>query len=535
MGCAGSVRMLVTGKGPDCFTEPLGTGPVPRARAARRAVIAAVVCWGVLMSTASRLSMGWDEGNAIRRAASAGWPYTTVREGHPAFYGLVIAAGRLVSPSWVAPLVAARLGPVTLFSIAAGAMCYRLAREFSARAAWVAVAALVLQPRLFAHAHFASIDGPLVSGWLLAWATFAPARRDGRWSIVWGIALGMTLSTKATGWMAPVGFVVWAAVYRDRPSLRALAIGLPLALATFWALNPPLWREPIDGFLTFWRLNLGRANQPGLNISTQFFGRMYNLDHPLPWYNTLVWTGITVPIGILSLFLLGLGRVVRRWRTDRAGMLLAMHWAVLLVVRALPGTPPHDAERLILPSFAFLAALAGIGAAARPHAAPSRGSPTVGHVLATASVLFCLASSGLSLLWYAPQWLSYYNLAIGGLPGAASAGMEPAYYWDAFDAEVVAWLNAHTRPGEKVVFAAGPGENLALLRRWGILRCEYRAKAEAVPRWRVIQHRPSAWTPQDRRLMEQEEAAFVKVIRRTGWGPWRLDVPLIGVYAVRNE
>ncbi|MCR4412519.1 MAG: phospholipid carrier-dependent glycosyltransferase [Thermoguttaceae bacterium] len=525
----------MTAKGPDFSTEPLGAGPAPRGRSVLLAGIAAAVCWGALMSTAPRLPMGWDEGSAILRAQSAGWPYTTVREGHPAFYGLVIAAGRFVSASWLAPLAAARLGPVTLFSIAAGAMCYRVAREFSFRAAWVAVAALVLQPRLFAHAHFASIDGPLVSCWLLAWATFAPARRDWRWSIVWGIVLGMTLSTKATGWIAPVGFVVWAAVYRDRPSLRALAIGVPLALATFWALNPPLWRDPMEGFFTFLRLNLGRANQPGLNISTQFFGRMYNLEHPLPWYNTLVWTGITVPLGILVLFVLGLGRVARRWRTDQPGMLVAVHWAVLLVVRALPWAPPHDAERLILPSFAFLAALAGIGAAARRHSGPSRGSTTVRQVLAVASVLLCLAASGFSLLWYAPQWLSYYNLAIGGLPGATSAGMEPTYYWDALDEEVVTWLNTHTRPGEKVVFAAGPVENLALMRRWGILRCEYRARAKGVPRWRVVQHRPSAWTPEDRRLMEQEKAAFVKAIRRTGWGPWRLDVPLVGVYAIQNE
>ncbi len=140
-----------------------------------------------------------------------------------------------------------------------------------------------------------------------------------------------------------------------------LAAGLAVAVATFFFLNPPLWQHPIEGLATFFRLNFDRAAQPGLNISTQFFGRMYNLDHSLPWYNTLVWTAVTVPVGILLLGLIGVAAVIRHWRDDSAGMLLLANWLVLLVVRALPGTPPHDAERLILPSFAFLAALAGVG------------------------------------------------------------------------------------------------------------------------------------------------------------------------------
>lgn len=286
-----------------------------------------------------------------------------------------------------------------------------------------------------------------------------------RWAIAWGFALGMTFSCKATGWLAPLPFLIWAGGYRDRRAGLALLIGLPTALLTFYLLNPPLWHHPIQGLEHFFALNLNRGAQ-GLNISTQFLGQIYNLDHPLPWYNTLLWTGITVPFGILFLFCIGLWHVLRRlW--DKPGMLLVANWLILLVVRAIPGTPPHDGVRLFLPSFAFLAALAGVGTAR---------CLTACHGLRHAAVvgLVVFGGSATSLAWYAPQWLSYYNVLIGGLPGAVAMGMEPTYYWDGLDRDVLDWLHQHTEPGEKVEFACYPKGNLALMTQWGQLHSEYR-------------------------------------------------------------
>jgi 4-amino-4-deoxy-L-arabinose transferase-like glycosyltransferase len=539
----------------------------PRDVSARRIGIesAAVgICVAVLLlATSPGLPMAWDEGNAINRAEGIRrwaegpdrfsraaidehWRYTTVLEGHPAFYGIVIALGRAAVPGWFEPLTGFRLGPILLFSLAAGAMFYRLRRDESPAAAVCAVTALVLLPRMFAHAHFASIDGPLVSCWVLAWATFAAARSGWRWAILWGVTLGMTMSAKATGWIAPLSFLVWAAAYRDRLGLKALAVGLPVALAVFVLLNPPLWHHPLGGTATFLHLNLHRGDQPGINISTWFLGRMYNLDYSLPWYNTLFWTAVTVPVGLLGLAAVGLVAALRRFRSHPAGMLVAANWAVLLAVRALPGTPPHDGVRLFLPSFAFLAVLAGLGAAAvigwaSPGAtAGSSGSTasTVGsadrgtrRLRPVAAVALIYLGSATSLIWYSPQWLSYYNLFLGGLPGATAAGMEPTYYWDGLDRSVLRWLAENTAAGEKVHFAAGSWENLEWMRRWGKLEVEFRAAAPGRNRWYVLQCRPSAWQPEDRRLIAHGEPAFTKTIRSGGWGPWRLDVPLVHVYS----
>ncbi len=185
---------------------------------------------------------------------------------------------------------------------------------------------------------------------------------DWRWSLPWGVALGATLSAKFTGWLAPLPFILWALLYRDRRAWRVLAIGLPLALVTFWAMNPPLWHAPLSGWQTFWQLNTHRADRPELNISTWFFGSMYNLDYPFPWYNTLAWTVMTVLPLPLLIGAAGVYQSLRHWRSDPAAVLLVLQWGTLMVVRALPWAPPHDAERLILPSFAFFALLTGVGA-----------------------------------------------------------------------------------------------------------------------------------------------------------------------------
>ena len=559
-----------------------------RRRLLAASVLVTIGCAVLLLLTSPGLPMAWDEGNAIRRAEGIArwarrwvgrgedgrqlgplsaeaigedWRYTARIEGypdaqidgrpgriegHPAFYGIVIAAGRWLSAGWLEPLTAARFGPMLLFGLAAGAMFYRMGRDDSAAAALGAVAALVLLPRMFAHAHFASFDGPLTACWVLAWAGFAAARANWRGAVLWGILLGMTLSCKATGWIAPLPFLAWAVVYRDRPAAKALAVGIPVALVAFFLLNPRLWHHPIEGSMGFFALNTSRAE---FNISTQFLGQMYNLDHPLPWYNTLFWTGVTVPLPLLLLTVVGLVAILRRWRAEKAGILLLANGLVLLIVRALPMAPPHDGVRLFLPSFAFLAALAGVGCGwllsgrrKRVHTRVALASrqctgktpvPARYHraTLALAGIVTLYAASASSLLWYAPQWLSYYNLAIGGLPGAARWGMEPTYYWDGLDRPTLDWLAGHTAPGEKVRFAAAPAENLELMRRWGTLGSEYRPDAPGRFRWYVVQHRPSGWQPPDRWLMAHPElAAYRKTIRRGGWGPWQLDVPLVAVY-----
>jgi len=564
-GASGSPDSLPVGVAKPHEGQPDGAQPLPasqtqigglsRRHAALGALAVAAATLAILLATSPPLPMAWDEGNAIRRAEAVtqwfvevwqrppgstplaaarletGWPYTTQIEGHPAFYGLAIAAGQAIGGRWLAPLAAARLGPMTLFALAAGAMFYRLARNYSLPAALGGVLALLTLPRMFGHAHFASFDGPLTAGWIAAWATFWPATRTLPThglllrSLLWGAVLGVALSCKFTAWAMLAPLLLWTLVYRSAAAARCLAIGLPAALAVFIVLNPPLWHHPLDGLLRFFHLNLHRADQPDLNISILFLGELYNLDFPLPWYNTLFWTAIVVPIGSLGLAAVGLAWAVRSARSDPPAMLAVLLWAVLIVIRALPGTPPHDGIRLFLPAFAMLAVLAGLGC----HAlAAGRGKwRRLGRTLAA----LALAGSATSTIWYAPQWLSHYNLLIGGLRGAQRAGMEPTYYWDAFDLVALDWLHAHTADGEKIYFASGAASNLELLRRWGVLQRDFDEPSPGAFRWCVVQSRPGAWIAPEQWLIDHAQPVFTRQVRTSGWGPWQLDTPLLRVYA----
>ena len=194
-------------------------------------IAVAAVCAVLLLATSPWLPLVWDEGDTIARAEGldrTDWSFTTVREGHPPLAALVIAGGERCAPNWFGPLTQARFGPILLFSLAAGAMWFRLQCDYHAwPVSLMAVAALLTMPRLFAHAHFATLDGPLTAAWILAWASFAPAVRDWRFAGVFGLALGLTLSAKFTGWLAPLPFVAWTLLYRDRGGLRACCWEFP--------------------------------------------------------------------------------------------------------------------------------------------------------------------------------------------------------------------------------------------------------------------------------------------------------------------
>ncbi|MEZ6071783.1 MAG: glycosyltransferase family 39 protein [Pirellulales bacterium] len=539
----------------------------------RRAVVSAavaVIVFLALLATSLRLPMVWDEGDAIVRAdgiahwasrfgdadpsgpfsrAAVGddWEYTTVREGHPPLYGELIAGGRAAVGRWLPPLTAARFGPMLWFAVAMAVVFARLWHDESLGTALCALAALLTLPRLWAHSHFATLDGPLTACWLLAWATFRPEANEWRWRVIWGIALGLTLSAKFTGWLAPLPFVLCTVFSKRGDVRRTVIVGLPIALATFVLLNPPLWHAPVAGLCEFFERNLQRGAQPGLNVSTWFLGHMYNLDHPLPWYNTLFWTAVTVPLGTLLLAGVGMAELLRR--RDAASALLLANWGVLLVVRATPWAPPHDGVRLFLPSFAFLAVIAGVGAGVIARWAQARWKSahiegTAGQasrgtrrsVAAWAIPALLLIGSATSVAWYTPQWISYYNLLCGGLPGAVRLGMEPTYFWDALDGETLDWLHAHTPTDEKIAFAAAPPDNLRLMRGWGTLQRDYRPDAPGGYRYYVLQRRPSAHHAVDRYLLEHAMPVWQKTIRppQYGRGPWRLDVPLLDVYEYKD-
>ncbi len=465
------------------------------------------------------------------------WTGTVSEEGHPQFPVLLVAGGKFLCPSVLPFETRLRFGPVLWFSVALACSFHRLRKEFGIATAIFGVLSILLVPRLFAHAMIAVWDSSLLAAWLLAWACFPRNMDSDRKAVGWGVLVGIACASKFPGWLTPLPFLVWILCRRrwDRSfdavsgfdiTKRILAAGFT-AMLVFFLLNPPLWFDPVDGFKKFVFLNTNRS----LDVSIQFLGGIYNLQHSLPWYNTIFWTLITVPLGLLILAAFGIVETVRSDPKRWAGILLLLNMSTLLIVRAIPGTPVHDGVRLFVAAFPFLAILSGIGAAA-----------IWTDMKRKSLVIFVYGFCVFNMFWFAPQWLSFYNIAIGGLPGAVRLGMEPTYYWDALDGKTLDWIARHVKPDEKIVFSYPP-KAILLQMQLGRLRSDIdfvtgdlplQAVRDADCRWYVMQRRPGLMFDRDWELIRTKTPVYVKTIRNGGFGPWDLgSVPLIEIYDLK--
>jgi 4-amino-4-deoxy-L-arabinose transferase-like glycosyltransferase len=446
------------------------------------------------------------------------WPFAREEpHGHPPFYALVGLVGDYLTPSW-AELPRARLGPMLVFSVTAGALFLFVVRRWGSWPGLLAAGAWVLQPNLFAIGHYATYDAILASLWVLAILTFAeaavgePSRLFPRWGWVFafGILAGSAADTKLTGWFLPLPLLAWSLLYRDRRGLLTLAFGGIIAVLVLYALNPPWWTAPIAGVERFFHSNLSRDKT--IPIPVQFLGRVYNTPkESLPWYNTLVWTVFVTPVGFLALAIAGLVRAGRRFRADPVGTLIVGNWLFLLLLRALPHTPGHDGVRQFLPAFGVLALVAALGAASALERFGRWGR---------AIVAVSLAEGALSVALMMPVPLSYFSPIVGGLPGATALGMEPTYYWDALSADTLEWLNTQPPTEAKVRFSSFP-TSLLYLRQTHQLRHGLLPNEPGPWSWYVLQNRPGAFSPLDRELIRHSPPA--RVVRK--WG-----VPLVWVF-----
>src|SRR5262249_41181597 len=130
---------------------------------------------------------------------------------------------------------------------------------------------------------------------------------------------------------------------------------------------------------------------------------------------------------------------------------------------------------------------------------------------------------------YHPLQLSYYNVLIGGLSGAARAGMEPTYYWEAVTPDVREWLRTHTEPGRGIALGLPPN-SFDYPQHRGLLPRSTRARPLSAPRWFVVMNRPGhlkglAAETLGLFLMEYARPVYVKNV------PVAPDVPLIAIFS----
>ena len=297
--------------------------------------------------------------------------------------------------------------------------------------------ALLVMPRVFAHAHLAALDTFLSLFWTLALLvgersvrSRRPFVRDGwcrsrvgprtfdqdpRLVLVAGLGcLGFRLATAS----ACVGGHGRLGGCRH----QLVLVGLALALARFLV--------EVQRFLGDWR---DTGNPHG-----QYFGRVI-ADREVPWHYPWFYFAVTVPVGLLALGALGIARGWITRRLDPFPLLLA---ATIVVFLGLFSTrvPVYDGERLFLNVFPAWALLIGFGFGwLWDH-----GLSTFRRRIALGA--FLLAQS-FGLVALHPFGLSYYNGLVGGLPGAEWLGLELTYWNDPVDQVLLDRLAREAQPG----------------------------------------------------------------------------------------
>jgi len=324
-------------------------------------------------------------------------------------------------------------------------------------------------PRLFGHAHFASpevISAAAILAALMAGGLALDRMASSRsfvnvLSFVWaGVWVGIALLTKLTAVLVPIALTL-AFLFRYR--LRGLGvlivIGL-VSLVVFIAGWPWLWpvtllQEPPEiqtgtaGWEgTFRRLDsFFRTGVERATIYVGYFGKQYpNESSGVPWHYVWVFFFVTVPVGIHAAAICGLRPLWRLGNDLPSARLLLLQIVVVLGFFTLP-VGKYDGERLFLMIFPMWTIVAGCGVAWGVDVM-SRYVPQAFAVVA--ATLF-IATQFVGVVSLHPYQLSYYNTAIGGLPGAQRLGLEATYWGDTVNNEILDVLAERANRGDEAV------------------------------------------------------------------------------------
>ncbi len=260
-----------------------------------------------------------------------------------------------------------------------------------------------LDPNILAHASLATTDGCLAAFFIAALALWAWARSSGPpWAAAAaGVAAGLAASSKATGAIVPIIFVldeVWAQAADGRRTggVRAVAVAGAAALATILLAYAP------SGLHGLWAAYAFRAGETISPAPTYLFGRVWPTGHPL-YFPAVLAIKTTLPLLGLALW----GLADRRLWKDQGHRRAALAGAGLLLLGAM-SVRRQLGVRYVLPLYPIMAVAAGAAVAGLWR---RRG----GFRLAAGAALAWHAASSLATM---PQPLAYINEAFGG-PAAA--------------------------------------------------------------------------------------------------------------------
>ena len=418
---------------------------------------------------------------------------------------------QLVGPDPTGVYVGAgRLAPALAFACTVGLVSFVSGRRWGRSAGGVTGLALMLMPRVFAHAHLAALDTFIMFFWTLALLSANRAissERLVRAGMAAGLALGLALLTKIHAWLLPPLVLIWA--------ISRLGIRRGVAFVIVWGVVgflvflvgwPWLWFETASRLGAF----LGTTGASRAVIHAQYFGQVY-ADREMPWHYPWFYFVATVPVGLHAL---GVWGVIQGWKSRKADPFpwLLLGSIGLFLVLFSTRTPVYDGERLFLNVFPAWAMMIGLGFSSLW----SRWSGTMWR----GTLVGFLAIQGYATVVVHPFGLSYYNAIVGGLAGAERLGLELTYWGDAVDRPLLNRLAAEVKPGESaaIVPTLYPGQGAMtttapLLQREVILKDQ---DAAGNAEWLVVSRREAYWPEALKKRLASGGGRLVQTRARQG-------------------
>ncbi|MCE5228460.1 glycosyltransferase family 39 protein [bacterium] len=379
-------------------------------------------------------------------------------------------------------------------------------RAFGPMSGLIAAILYATLPRVFGHAHFATMETPLLFMMVLVVFCYLRGLDSPFWAVMTGVSFGLLLATKINGFFLPIPLIIWGHLYARRKYINNLFAMLTLGPLVMVAAWPWLWHDTAIRLLEYLRFHA--AHQL---TAVYFMGEQWGFNKPnAPWLYPSVMLLITTPVVALALMAVGVIRTVYRPQLRPYGAFFLICALVMLAVASAPATPKYDGVRLFLPVFPFLALLGGSGFVSlmrrierllgRYGAHDSRRREWFTHKVAFAFVLLLLIDGGGAIWRYYPFMLSYYNPLVGGLKGA-SRNYESIYWGEALNQDTVNFLNS-LPPGTKIKPLAMHEKCFKDLQGWGVLDADLRFDADPPYDYHILQFRRGLFARPERALAD---------------------------------
>ncbi len=367
---------------------------------------------------------------------------------HPPLQKTASGISQAIFGRTISGITAIRLPSALWYALVVSALFMFLLPVWGRAGALFSALALATLPRFFAHSHFVALDMPIAC-WLFltaALTAIALERDSWNWTALAGLAFGLALGSKVNAFFLPFLLIPWALIwYRAR--WPKLATVLLIGPAMFFLSWPWLWIAPVAHFREYLAFHFRHAA-----YNVWYRGHLYPRA---PWHYPFVITAVTTPALVLLCALAGLPRCWPRRGVDPRKALLLLGLAVAILPSALPNSPKYNGERLFLPAFPFLCALAGGAFAwAQERVARAMSGRRDGArvtALATFGLAILVLTSGVrGAVNLHPYQLAYYNELVGGPWGATTKGFETIYWGQVFQ-EGAGFFNTIPTPHPRVL------------------------------------------------------------------------------------